>query len=156
MVVEDVVVVVVVDGAVVVAAVVSVGKAVDVEVVVSSPPDEHAASASASTAVNARPRRYLIGTPLSPMPPRVTIEGTRHTTGHAHPNRVPRVAVPASGAPSPQNRGGRDRLSFCGLTAAYTGTATLGCSPRGRRSEPTEWDRRDVRFYSLDSTDEIS
>jgi hypothetical protein len=47
---------VVVDGRVVVAAVVSVGNVVDVEVVVSSLPDEHAASANVSTAIKTRPR----------------------------------------------------------------------------------------------------
>jgi hypothetical protein len=48
---------VVVDGrVVVVAAVVSVGNVVDVEVVVSSLPDEHAASANVSTAIKTRPR----------------------------------------------------------------------------------------------------
>jgi hypothetical protein len=65
-VVVDEVVVDVTAGAVV--AVVSVGNVVVVVVVVSSPLDPHAARTNANTTTMARPRRSLIGFPLSPMP----------------------------------------------------------------------------------------
>ena len=131
---------VVVDGTVVVAGVVSVGNVVDVEVVVSPPPDEHAASASASAAVNARPRRYLIGTPLSPMPPRISVDRTRRRTDHAHRKTIPRVGDLVYGAASPRNVANGPGLPFCGLRAAHTRSPTLGCGPsimwRGR---PADW-----------------
>ena len=60
------------------------GGIVGLVVVVSSAPDEQAASTSANTARAARPRRYLMGTSLPPMPSR-SIDRTRRPPTRAHP-----------------------------------------------------------------------